>query len=230
MAARRGVAFFVRADRGYVVVSGADRLSFLHALLTNDIARLGAGAGCYAALLTPNGRMVTDVWVHELGDATLLRLGAESAPTLLARLDALVFSEDVQLGDVTTAFRGVSIVGPGAHALMGTMLGRPVDLELHGAQRVGSDSGVAIIVRSDDLGVEGYELLVEAGRVAGVRLLDGQEVWCRTVVVCVGTFLNGVIHIGRSSSPAGRLVSLIGWMTYGVGCIIFLRYRGIAVR
>jgi len=32
------------------------------------------------------------------------------------------------------------------------------------------------------------------------------------------------------SSPAGRLVSLIGWMLYGIGCIIFLRYNGIAVR
>ena len=31
-------------------------------------------------------------------------------------------------------------------------------------------------------------------------------------------------------SPAGRLISLIGWMLYGLGCIIFLRYNGIAVR
>jgi hypothetical protein len=31
-------------------------------------------------------------------------------------------------------------------------------------------------------------------------------------------------------SPAGRLVSLVGWMIYGLGCIIYLRYKGIAVR
>lgn len=31
-------------------------------------------------------------------------------------------------------------------------------------------------------------------------------------------------------SPAGRLVSLIGWMLYGLGCIIYLRLNGIAVR
>lgn len=31
-------------------------------------------------------------------------------------------------------------------------------------------------------------------------------------------------------SPAGRLVSLIGWMLYGLGCIIHLRYNGIAIR
>jgi len=31
-------------------------------------------------------------------------------------------------------------------------------------------------------------------------------------------------------SPAGRLISLLGWMLYGIGCIIYLRYNGIAVR
>jgi len=31
-------------------------------------------------------------------------------------------------------------------------------------------------------------------------------------------------------SPAGRLISLLGFMLYGLGCIIFLRYNGIAVR
>jgi hypothetical protein len=31
-------------------------------------------------------------------------------------------------------------------------------------------------------------------------------------------------------SAAGRLVSLVGWMLYGIGCIIYLRLNGIAVR
>ena len=31
-------------------------------------------------------------------------------------------------------------------------------------------------------------------------------------------------------SPAGRLASLIGWMLYGIGCIIFLRLNGLSVR
>jgi hypothetical protein len=31
-------------------------------------------------------------------------------------------------------------------------------------------------------------------------------------------------------TPAGRLISLLGWMLYGIGCIIFLRLNGIAIR
>jgi hypothetical protein len=31
-------------------------------------------------------------------------------------------------------------------------------------------------------------------------------------------------------SPTGRLMSLIGWTLYGIGCIIFLRLNGVSVR
>jgi hypothetical protein len=31
-------------------------------------------------------------------------------------------------------------------------------------------------------------------------------------------------------SPTGRLISLVGWMLYGIGCIIHLRLSGIAIR
>lgn len=31
-------------------------------------------------------------------------------------------------------------------------------------------------------------------------------------------------------SPAGRLISLLGWLLYGIGCIIYLRCNGLAVR
>ena len=31
-------------------------------------------------------------------------------------------------------------------------------------------------------------------------------------------------------SPAGQLVSLVGWMLYGIGCIIYLRFSGLDIR
>ena len=47
---------------------GADRASYLQGLLTNDIQALTPGTGCYAAWLTPQGRMLTDLYVFESGD------------------------------------------------------------------------------------------------------------------------------------------------------------------
>jgi tRNA uridine 5-carboxymethylaminomethyl modification enzyme len=48
------------------------------------------------------------------------------------------------------------------------------------------------------------DLIVSGGRVRGVLTLDGSRIAGRTVIVCPGTFLNGLIHIGLASYPAGR--------------------------
>ncbi len=44
-----------------------------------------------------------------------------------------------------------------------------------------------------------------SGRAAGVRLLSGEEIATKAVVVTAGTFLNGLIHIGLRNFPAGRI-------------------------
>jgi NAD/FAD-utilizing enzyme apparently involved in cell division len=41
--------------------------------------------------------------------------------------------------------------------------------------------------------------------VTGVRTADGQEISCGKVVLTTGTFLNGLIHIGETKIPAGRM-------------------------
>jgi tRNA uridine 5-carboxymethylaminomethyl modification enzyme len=45
---------------------------------------------------------------------------------------------------------------------------------------------------------------VERGRVVGISLADGRQVRASAVVVTTGTFLNGLVHVGREQRPAGR--------------------------
>jgi tRNA uridine 5-carboxymethylaminomethyl modification enzyme len=47
-------------------------------------------------------------------------------------------------------------------------------------------------------------ILTEDGRVEGLELETGERLCCSAVVVTTGTFLNGLIHIGRDQQPAGR--------------------------
>ena len=61
-----------RADRGVLAVAGADRAAWLQGLLTNDVASLQEGESRYAAYLTPQGRMISDMNVIERGGRILL--------------------------------------------------------------------------------------------------------------------------------------------------------------
>jgi tRNA-modifying protein YgfZ len=165
-AARRRAAFIDRSDRGRIVVSGADRASYLQGLLTNDVVAVKAGQGCYAAYLTAHGRMIADLHVYELGDVMLLTLAGEVKDTVLAKLDQFIFSEDVQLGDVTDTFAQIAVVGPGAAQAVVDALGSVTadalsGLAAHGNTRAEWSGGAAIIVRIVDAGQPGFDVFVD---------------------------------------------------------------------
>lgn len=88
-----------RTDRRVLAVSGADRASWLQGLLTNDVEAMSEGDLRYAAYLTPQGRMITDMNVVAHGNRLLLDVPAPLAAALRDKFDALIFSEDVQITD-----------------------------------------------------------------------------------------------------------------------------------
>ena len=49
------------------------------------------------------------------------------------------------------------------------------------------------------------ELLVKDGQVIGLKTLEGAQFSCKCVVLTAGTFLNGLMHIGRVTMPGGRI-------------------------
>ena len=48
-------------------------------------------------------------------------------------------------------------------------------------------------------------LIIEDGTVKGIETSIGEEIGCKAVIITTGTFLNGLIHIGQKSFPAGRM-------------------------
>lgn len=65
-----------------------------------------------------------------------------------------------------------------------------------------------LIQRQENLTVlegDAFTILWEHGVVQGLRLKDGRQLSCRSLVITTGTFLNGLIHIGNERFPAGRM-------------------------
>jgi tRNA uridine 5-carboxymethylaminomethyl modification enzyme len=51
----------------------------------------------------------------------------------------------------------------------------------------------------------GESLILDQSTVMGIRLLSGEEISCRALIITTGTFLNGLIHIGERKIQAGRI-------------------------
>ncbi|HEV7959866.1 MAG TPA: folate-binding protein, partial [Rhizomicrobium sp.] len=73
-------------DRAIIALEGGEARDFLQGLITNDVARLSPGRGLYAALLTPQGKILFDFLVAEGDGAVLIDCAAEQAEALLKRL------------------------------------------------------------------------------------------------------------------------------------------------
>ena len=166
-AAHDSAVLIDRSSLGTIALTGADRASFLHALLTNDIAQLAAGRGVYAAYLTPQGRMISDARVIETGDRMLLSVERDLAAPLAERFDTLVFSEDVQAKDLTADLTIIGVHGPSAARMIQAATGASV-IELVN-QYDNLTSEPLTIVRDDAFGVPGYDVWVPAHDVPAVR-------------------------------------------------------------
>ncbi|MCH2279122.1 MAG: hypothetical protein MK358_09655 [Vicinamibacterales bacterium] len=160
------------AGRGTVVLTGGDRALYLQGLLTNDIAALTAGTGCYAAYLTPQGRMIADMRVFEIGDRMLLDVDRKIADTLTSRLSMLVFSENVQVIDESAAWYRVGVRGPEAAARVEEILT---------STGLASDSKTLIAYRDLNNGwwtLDGEPLLAASNDELGV---PGIDLWISSV-------------------------------------------------
>ena len=208
-AARNQAAFIDLSDRGRIVLTGADRASYLQGLLTNDVAALPPGEGCYSAYLTPQGRLIADMAVVNLGDEMLLDVDAGVTAMLLERLREFVFTEDVTVEDRTAAWTALAVHGPEAARIVADLVqpsgdGAPLGADALGRlpeyrQRSGrfADAPVAV-VRSDEIGEVGFVLYAEA---AAARPLT-EALAVAAVQLDAATFALLRLEAGRPAFPA----------------------------
>jgi tRNA-modifying protein YgfZ len=88
------------ADRAVVSITGADAPAFLQGLVTADVLALTPGAAAYAALLTPQGKMLFDFFVLRREDGYWLDAARAQLPELTKRLKMYKLRAKVEIAEM----------------------------------------------------------------------------------------------------------------------------------
>jgi folate-binding protein YgfZ len=141
-------------ERGVVKVAGEDARRFLNGLATNDIGKMAPGQARFAALLTPQGKIIVDFIVVEAtpedGGGFFLDCPRALAPALVEKLNFYKLRAKVTAEDLSQAL-GVMALWPGhadteyglcyadpRHASLGTRIILPPQLAAEAAAELGA--------------------------------------------------------------------------------------------
>lgn len=171
-AAKSTVALFDLKDWGLIEITGADRHRFLHNQSTANISALKAGQGCETVFVTATARTIELVTAYALGDALWLLVPPDQADRLLGLMDRVIFFNDkVELASLRGDWTMLSLIGPGAEALLMSLgVAGLDDLSNHGHLEVAIGGVTLRVAVGCGLGLPGYGLFVPNDGAAAVRL------------------------------------------------------------
>jgi len=152
-------------DRGLLSLAGDDRATFLQGLVTNDVHKLNAETALHAALLTPQGKMLFDLFLAPapapLGEAIMIEAESARLDDLRARLLKYKLRARVTLAPAADWRIGV-LWGTGVAAALGLP-------DRAGATReLGHDGRDGIAFMDPRLAVAGARLVLPSARAEAV--------------------------------------------------------------
>lgn len=176
-ALHKSAGLFDLAFRGFLELTGKDRLSFLNGLVSNLTwdknakQPMPAGTWAYAFLLNLKGRVVCDLNVIDLGDRTILEMDARLIEPFAAVLDQYHFAEQVKVQSRLGEWHEIALYGPGALDVLRRAAGEAVPSEgapRHWAGGVTIEGVPAVAWRDNPTGTDGVHLIIPADRAAAV--------------------------------------------------------------
>src|SRR5205823_969952 len=158
-----------RSERGKLALTGTGAKSFLQGQVSNDVEALTPETGCYAAFLTPKGKMLGDLRVLDAGDELLLDTERVALQPLFNLIRRGMIGYDAQLHKRTVERGLLSLIGPDSETVAGARdLGADehlhIELEVAGvpARAIRTDVGVDLLCdsqRTEEL----HRALLDAG-------------------------------------------------------------------
>jgi folate-binding protein YgfZ len=163
-ALRSGAIVVDRSHRGRLRIFGEKAGEALTGLVTNDVLSMQAGEGQYGAALTAKGRIVADTRIFASPGAYLVDTSARAWPGFFGMVKKYVNPRLTGYRDDSHAVRDVGVFGPDARRIVSGLSSLTADalaaLPAYGHLAATIAGAPATVVRSPDIGVEGYELFV----------------------------------------------------------------------
>jgi folate-binding protein YgfZ len=146
------------SNRGKIRVTGPDRVSFLHALLSNDVESLDDLQGNYSTLLTATGKIIADFYVYRFRDHLLLDISEGFDLQFLETLNAYIIMDDVELS-IEKDLGHISIQGPETNQRIREVFDVRVPLQELSLLEIAWSDEQLLIIQKSELSVQGVELI-----------------------------------------------------------------------
>jgi tRNA-modifying protein YgfZ len=150
-----------RSERGKLALTGPGAKEFLAGQVTNDTEALTLGSGCYAAFLTPKGKMLGDLRILDRGDELLLDTERVALQALFDMIRRFKIGYEVELHKRTVEQGLLSLIGPDASRIASAETLPAVE---HASAAVEIDGVAAVIARTDT----GVDLICESADTEGL--------------------------------------------------------------
>jgi folate-binding protein YgfZ len=218
-----GTGFVDLSHRGVVTVSGDDRLSWLHLLLTQHVSELPPGRATEALILSANGHIEHALYLVDDGETVWAHVEPGTQGELIAYLESMKFFYRVEVADRTDETAVVHLPAgsvaevPEGVAVRETAYGRDVFLPRADLEAFAAEHGPAA-------GILAYEAL----RVEGHRPRLGFETDHRTIPHEIG-LIGSAVHLQKGCYRGQETVARVQNLGKPPRRLVFLHLDGSEV-
>ncbi len=163
---RTHAGLFDVSHMGEIDVRGADAISFVNSLVSNDASKLIDGQAQYSALTTPEGTVIDDLLVYRFAeDHLLLVVNAGTTDKDWEWISSHHREENVELQNRSAEYCQIALQGPDALSILQQITTVPLDeIKYYHFTEDKVDSVPAIISRTGYTGEDGFEVYAAADK------------------------------------------------------------------
>ena len=154
------VGFFEISNHGKIKVSGPDRVTFLHSMISNEVNGLKDWSGLYGTLLTARGRIISDFYYYKLSDCLIIDVRDDLIDKTLQNLEKYVVMDEVYLKDISKTKRHFSFQGPHSLDLIKEIFGLSEVVDQYVVQKQKWEDLEVWLIRKNLISSLGFEIIL----------------------------------------------------------------------